>query len=93
MLPPLQTIATLRPANRSGSPSTAARAAAPAGRAALLTRLPQVPRRRSGLALCADVLDRTAEEQVVSPAPCQPVVTSAQFRKVASVAHDMETSV
>src|SRR5258707_11010263 len=31
MLPPLQTIATLRPAKRSGEPSTAARAAAPAG--------------------------------------------------------------
>ncbi len=31
MLPPLQTTATTRPLNRSGSASTAARAAAPAG--------------------------------------------------------------
>ncbi len=31
MFPPLQTTATLRPANRPGSASTAARAAAPAG--------------------------------------------------------------
>ena len=31
MLPPLQMTATLRPANRSGAASTAARAAAPAG--------------------------------------------------------------